>query len=74
MGYVGMIFKGCADSSELDEPMGCQTNVIILIFFGIFKNNIFIAQEIFKNQQHIFQEQNGYVCELCFCDSDDCNN
>jgi len=44
MGYVSMIFKGCADSSELDEPMGCQTS-----------------------------DQNGFVCELCFCDSDDCN-
>ena len=28
MGYATMVFKGCADSSELDEPMGCQTSVI----------------------------------------------
>ena len=26
-----MVFKGCADSSELDEPMGCQTSVILFV-------------------------------------------
>ena len=36
MGQVSMVFKGCADSSELDEPMGCQTNVTTYSLFNLF--------------------------------------
>jgi hypothetical protein len=35
MEQVSMVFKGCADSSELDEPMGCQTNVTIICFLSV---------------------------------------
>ena len=49
MGYVGMIFKGCADSSELDEPMGCQTNVIILFFFVFLKKIYSLLRKYLKN-------------------------